>query len=460
MEDTIQEKTVQEILTELLEQGNLIMLRSVLTDLHPADIAEAMGVLDREDRVVIFDVLDKEQAAEVLVNLDEHLLEEILEFLNENQIAEIIGHLDSDDAADIISELDDEVAHRVLALMPKEDYREVKTLLRHDEDTAGGIMALEIIAVSQNSTTAQAMEILRQKADEVDDVYNIYVVDTSGILVGILSLKDLVLAKPRTPVSKVMDSDPVRVLTTMDQEEVASLFSKYDLVAAPVVDETGRLVGRITVDDVLDVVEEEASEDFTRMAGITTDQIGERSVLKISGVRLPWLMVAFIGEMISAMVLKHFQASMEEILMAAFFIPLIMAMGGNTGIQSSTIVIRGLATGDIQLRDTWPRLGREISAAILNGIIIGLCLIGVVTWFFKDPSLGQFLGIPTFGIMLAIALMAVLINASFMGTMLPLFFKKIRIDPAIATGPFISTSNDVLGLLVYFGVLTASQHLL
>ncbi|MBN2104435.1 magnesium transporter [bacterium] len=442
-----EEKSVREILQEILEQGNETLLRNVLTDLHPADIAEAIIAFDRDIRNTLFAYLDHERAAQTLCELDKPYHREILDSLSEERLARIIGTMNSDDATDIISELDKDIAGRILVSMPKKGYRDVAALMRHEEDTAGGIMALEIVAVGQDRTAAEALEVLRNKADEVEDVYNIYVIDKNGVLVGLASLKDVVTASPKAPLSQIMETDPVAVLADMDQEEVANLFGKYDLVAAPVVDDRGRLVGRITVDDVLDVVKEEASEDITRMAGITDDEIGERSIFKTSYVRLPWLLVAFVGEILSAKVLEHFIPSDNELIIATFFIPLIMAMGGNIGIQSSTVIIRGLAIGDIRLRDTGWRLIQEISAAFLNGLLIAVLLLGVVSWMFHDVK---------FGGILSSALLSVLMIAAFVGTLIPLFLKRIHVDPAIATGPFITTSNDMLGLLIYFSIIRAA----
>ncbi|OVE78802.1 magnesium transporter, partial [bacterium I07] len=369
---------------------------------------------------------------------------QLLSDLEEKKTVAIIEAMDSDDAADVIAELEEDLAGRVLDAMPWKEVRDVQTLLRHDDETAGGLMALEIVAVNENRTAEEALEVLRKKADEVEDVYNIYVIDGKGVLMGLVSMKDLVLADPVTKIESIMDNEPIAIRTEMDQEEVANMFTKYDLIAAPVIDAAGRLVGRITVDDVLEVVEEEASEDITLMAGITDEKIQIQSLFRISGARLPWLLVAFAGEMASAFVLSHFQASMEKILAIAFFIPLIMAMGGNTGIQSATIVIRGLATGDIYLKDTGQRLLREIGVALLNGFVISLLLLGVVTIWLKDPG---------FGLILSLSMIAVLFNAAVMGTMIPFLLKRVGVDPAIATGPFITTSNDILGLLVYFGMM-------
>lgn len=444
-----QEENTSEIIEEFIERGDITTLKTVLIDLHPADIAEAVTRIDRDNRKSVFDLLDIERAAEVLVELDTSIRQDILQELDEGKIVEIIGAMDSDDATDVIGELEEEVAQRILDGMPRQEFKEVNTLLKHDEETAGGIMALEIVAVDQDRTAQEAQEVLRRKADDVEDVYNIYVLDRQGVLKGIVSLKALVLADPKAILSGIMDKEAISVQPEMDQEEVANLFHKYDLVAAPVVDEQGRLVGRITVDDVLDVLEEEASEDITMMAGITDEEIRERSIFRISGVRLPWLLVAFMGEMVSAAVLSRFKAPLEQIATSALFIPLIMAMGGNAGIQSATVVIRGLATGEINLRDTGRRLIKEIGASVLNGFVVSLLLFGVAVLWLQQPK---------FGFILALAMIAVLFNAAFMGTMIPFLLKRVGVDPAIATGPFITTSNDVLGLVVYFGMMTRFLH--
>ncbi len=441
---------IGDVLEELYASANLSLLENTLIDLHPADIAEAIEWVNHETQETIFKLLSQETAAEVLVELDPPVLETILPLIEESRLVNIIGAMDSDDATDIIGELNSEQAQRVLAAMPWDSFREVETLLRHDVDTAGGIMALEVVYVHEDKTAREALQVLRAKAQEVDDVYNIYIVDTKGFLVGKVSLKELVLASPKVKMNQIMEEEPVAVTEEMDQEEVAQLFNKYDLISAPVVNSQGRLVGRITVDDVLDVVEEEASEDFARMAGITNEELRTRSIFKVSRVRLPWLLVAFVGQMISAKVLNHYMPSAHGMLMATLFIPLIMAMAGNIGIQSSTVIIRGLAIGDIRLRDTGWRLFQEVSVALLNGIVIALLLYLVVMFWFKKAG---------FGLVLGLALLTVLIMAGLIGTLVPLILKSFKVDPAIATGPFITTSNDVLGLLIYYSIINAFSSL-
>jgi len=439
-------KEIVENINYLADAQKWVMIRNMIVDLHPADLAEILYHLDDDHRNYIFDLLDADVASDVISEMDDVSREDILEELHEDRISEIVDEMDSDDAADLVSELPDELAQKVLDSIDKEDSDEVKELLRHEEDTAGGIMAKEFVAVNLHETVDQAIEVLRSKAEEVEDIYYLYIVDENHKLVGVARLKDLILAKGTTTISEIMDRDVVSVTTDTDQEEVANLARKYDLVSIPVIDNTGRLLGRITFDDVADVMEEEASEDIQRMAGITDEEeFREKSVFRISQVRLPWLLVGFTGELVSAYILHHFEASLDKIIAAAFFIPIIMAMGGNAGIQSSTIMVRGMATGEIGLYDIKRRLFREIFVSLLNGFLCGLLLFLVVTFWLK---------LPKFGLILASVLMLVILNASFVGSFVPVILRKIKIDPAIATGPFITTSNDVLGLLIYLGLIT------
>jgi magnesium transporter len=439
-------KEIVENISYLADAKDWVMIRNMIVDLHPADQAEILYHLDDDHRNYIFDLLDADVASDVISEMDDVSREDILEELPEDRISEIVDEMDSDDAADLVSELPDDVAQKVLDSIDKEDSDEVKELLRHEEDTAGGIMAKEFVAVNLHETVDQAIEVLRSKAEEVEDIYYLYVIDNSKKLVGVARLKDLILAKGTTTISEIMDRDVVSVTTNMDQEEVANIARKYDLVSIPVVDQVGQLLGRITFDDVADVMEEEASEDIQRMAGITDEEeFREKSVFRISQVRLPWLLVGFTGELVSAYILHHFEASLDQIIAAAFFIPIIMAMGGNAGIQSSTIMVRGMATGEIGLYDIKRRLFREIFVSLLNGFLCGLLLFLVVTFWLK---------LPKFGLILASVLMLVILNASFVGSFVPVILRKIKIDPAIATGPFITTSNDVLGLLIYLGLIT------
>ncbi|MFQ5863772.1 MAG: magnesium transporter [bacterium] len=421
------------------------MILNILIGNHTADIANIIRNLSDEHGKYVFSLLDADTASDVVMELDDVSREKLVSELRQERISEIIDEMDSDDATDLVAELPEEVAEYVLESIDKADSEEVKELLRHEEDTAGGIMALEFISVPQDVKVDEAIKEIRAKADEVGEVYNVYAVDDSGKLVGVLPLKKLILARSNQRVKNIMNKDVISVPTNMDQEEVANVFRRYNLVSVPVVDESEKLVGRITVDDVVDVMEEEASEDMQKMAGLTDEEeIRETSAFKISMVRLPWLLVAFVGEMFSALVLHRFEASLNQIFIAALFIPLMMAMGGNSGMQAATIVVRGLALGELNPADTFERLKKEFRVSLLNGAVCGILLFGVVTLF----------GEPRFGIVLGLVMLVVILNASFVGASIPLILKRIGVDPAIATGPFITTSNDVVGLFIYLGLTT------
>ena len=446
----------QEILDDiafLIEARDEPKLRAIALGSQPADLADVLMHFDRDHRHFLFNLLDTETAAGVILELDEATRHDLVERLEERRITELVGEMESDDAADFVGELPDEVANEVLQKIEPEESAEVQSLMKHEEDTAGGIMALELIAVAGNQTVDQAIQEIRKKAKEVTEVYDVYVVDRSGKLIGTLALQKLILAGPLMRVSEIMERDFISVEVGTDQEVVANLVRKYDLVAMPVVDKEGRLAGRITIDDVVDVMQEEAVEDISHMAGISSEtSVHEQSVLRISRVRLPWLIIGLFGGIVAALLLSFFENALKsEILVLLFFVPVVMAMGGNAGIQSSTIIVRGLATGDIDLSDTWRRLLREVRVAILNGILcaIAICFIIMLAW--KDPQMG---------ILVGASLLCVMFTASIVGASVPLVLKRFDIDPAIATGPFITISNDILGLFIYMGIASVYFHYL
>lgn len=444
------EKNISEQIKILIVSDNLDQLKKTILTLHPADIAEIITHIDdNTQRITLYQLLDLKPAAEVLVELDPSITSILLNSIDETRIVEIIALMDSDDATEIVDELDETVYQKFLNAMPWEEFRDIKTLLLHDEETAGRIMALEIVAVLQNRTAKEALNVLRLKSKEVEDIYNIYLIDKHGILQGIVTLKDLVLSDPDTRLSKIMNKDFVSIHQGKDQEEVANTFRKYDLVAAPVVDDDNRLVGRITADDILEVIDEETTEDINLMAGIIDELPHDGSIFKLSKLRLPWLLVAFAGEMISAFIMSHFHASLDQLIIATFFIPLIMAMGGNTGIQSATIIIRGLATSEISIYDTKKRLWKELSVTLFNAIIISILLLIILFFIFNQLL---------FGLILSISLIFILLNAAFMGTIIPFLLNRFGIDPAVATGPFITTSNDIVGLLIYFSIMSYAMQ--
>jgi magnesium transporter len=435
----------------LLEAGQLDFVRNIFADLHPADISDLIEHLNPEERKIIFTLLPAETASEVLIELEDVPTEDILEELEPGQIAEMINQMDSDDAADVLSEMPVEKASEVLSQVEKENSEEIQELLTYPEDSAGGIMAKEFFAVNASFTVKQAVEKLRKSKEQIEDLYNFYVVGDFDTLLGSITLKDLILADPKSILKNLMDQNVIAIESNMDQEEVARFFQKYDLVSAPVVDERHRLIGRITIDDIVDVISEETDEDLGLITGTGEEEILEDSVFKVSRARLPWLILSFLGGIVSAFIMETFSATLSQILAVAFFIPIVMGMGGSIGQQSSIIVVRGLATGEIAMKDTSRRLWRELRVGIISGFVLSGLIFIVVTLWQKDII---------FATILACTLVIVLLNASLFGAMIPFFFKKLNVDPAYATGPFVATFNDVVGLLIYFSLLTISLKFL
>lgn len=440
-------QTITEDLEFLASERDGRMVLNILVGNHPADIAKIIQGLSEENQFYVFELLDADTAADVLMEFDDVTRERMVADIEDDRLTALVDKMASDDATDLVAELPKEIADKVLRSIDKVGSAEVKALLRHEEDTAGGIMAMEFVSVLENETVGEAIRKIRTKAEEVNQVYNVYVVDADGVLVGVLPLKKLLLAKGNQKVRDLMNADVISVPTDMDQEEVANFFRRYDLVSMPVINHTGMLVGRITVDDVVDVLKEEASEDMQRMAGITDEEeIRETSAFKISFGRLPWLVVGLVGQLAAAIVLAQFEATLEQIVMATFFIPLMMAMGGNCGIQAATIMVRGIALGELDSTVTLKRLGKEVQVSMFNAIVCGVLLFAIISGF----------GSPGFGFVLSLALIAVILNASFIGASIPLILRKVGIDPAIATGPLITTFNDIIGLFIYLGLVTAA----
>jgi len=450
MDDTDLQNIVDD-LTYLAVEHDDRMVLNILVGSHPADIANIVKALPSEEAKYVFGLLDVDTASDVIIELDDVTRERLVSEMKEERLTELVDEMDSDDATDIVADLPDHLAEKVLDSIDIEDSHEVQELLLYDEDTAGGLMAMEFVSVSEDAAVDDAIREIRIKADEVDDVYNVYAVDEDGLLTGFIPLKKLILAKSEQRVKNVMVREVTSVPTNLDQEEVAHIFRKYDLVSLPVVDDIGKLVGRITIDDIVDVIEEEASEDMQRMAGITDEEeIRETSVMKISLGRLPWLLVGFGGQLVAAVVMKQFEASLREIFVATFFIPLMMAMGGNAGIQAATIVVRGMALGELNPGETFKRLRREMQVSLFNGSVCGVLLFAVVAIIDKPP----------FGVVLALSMIGVILNASFIGASVPLVLRRAGVDPAIATGPLITTFNDIIGLSIYLGLVTVSMQLL
>jgi magnesium transporter len=428
----------------LIEEDARISLLNILADLHPADIADLIENVDEQGRRYLFSLLAPPVSSDVLRELDETTRQELLGTLSTEGITRIVSELESDDAADLVAELPRDIADTVLETIEAEDAAKVETLLRYPEDTAGGIMATEVLTVLATDTVKTAIRKAREFAKKGIQLDVLYVVDLQKILQGFLPVGDLILQGPGRRMAKVM-RPAVSVKADLDQEEVANIIQKYDLVSVPVVNERDQVIGRITVDDVVDVLKEEATEDIERMAGLVGTEVTTSSIVATSRIRLPWLLVGFVGELLSAVVLMNFQTSLNSVIASAFFIPIIMAMGGNSGIQSSAIVVRGLATGEVRGGQVGRRLLKECGVAIINGLILSLFLFGVSYYWMGDMR---------FGVTAGLALLVVVANATVVGAVIPFVLDRFSVDPAIATGPFITTANDALGLLIYFGFIT------
>ena len=430
-------------LKSLIEAQKSKELISRIEELHIADIAEIIEDVSLENAKYLFELIsDEEKSAAVLVELEDDIREELLEGLSAQEIAEeVIDNLESDDAADLIGELSEDKKEEVLSHIEDEELASyISDLLNYPEDTAGGLMAKELIKVNENWNTVQCLKEMRKQADDVKKVYTIYVVDNNDKLLGLLSLRKLLLTERSTSIKDIITTEIISVKATTDDEDVANIMQKYDLVALPVIDELGRLIGRITVDDVMDVVKEEAEKDYQMASGISEDVESSDTTWELTRARLPWLIIGMIGGLLGAKVIGIFDLSGENFELA-FFIPLIAAMGGNVGVQSAAIVVQGLANDSLKMENIFQKLVKELGVGILNGIICSIIILGAAF------SLGYSLAL---SFTVSISLFAVIVFAAVFGTFIPLTLEKYNIDPALATGPFITTVNDVLGLFIYF----------
>ncbi|TDE06004.1 magnesium transporter [Flavobacterium sandaracinum] len=443
MEFKISKELIQE-LEQLIQNKNDQQLEVLLNDMHHADIAEILDELDFNEATYIFKVLDSEKTAEILLELEDDLRENILSRLSPKEIAEELDELETNDAADIIAELSQDLKAEVISeLQDVEHAKDIVDLLRYDEDTAGGIMHKELVKVNENWNVLTCVKEMRIQAENISRVHSIYVVDDEDRLKGRLSLKDLLTTSSRTPINDVYIRKLNSVKVDTEDVEVARIMQKYDLEAIPVVDELGRLVGRITIDDIVDVIKDEADEDYQLAAGISQDVEADDSIFEHTKARLPWLVLALLGGFISVKVLGLFEGAMLEHGNLFFFTPLIAAMAGNVGVQSSAIIVQGLANNTLS-GSLFNRLLKEVSLSLLNGVILATILF-LGSHFLLDVEI-------IIGVIVTVALMSVIIIASLIGTFVPLLLDKFGIDPALATGPFITTSNDICGILIYFSI--------
>jgi magnesium transporter len=428
---------------QLIKSRDDRQLESLLNELHHADIAEILDELDFNEATYIFKVLDSDKTAEILLELDDDLRENILNRLSPKEIAEELDELDTNDAADIIAELSQSKKEEVISeLQDVEHAKDIVDLLRYDENTAGGLMHKELVKVNENWNVLTCVKEMRIQAENISRVHSIYVVDDQDKLLGRLSLKDLLTTSTKTPISNVYIRKLNSVNVDVEDVEVARIMQKYDLEAIPVTDELGRLVGRITIDDIVDVIKDEADKDYQLAAGITQDVEAKDSVFELTKARLPWLIIGMLIEIVASLVLKHNENAFQKYYTLFIFVPLLSATAGNIGVQASAIVVQGLANGSLKEFNR-NYLSKELTVAMISGTIISLFLLG-----YHSIMYGQY----QVGLAISISIIVVILFAATLGTLVPLFLHKNKIDPAIATGPFITTTNDVFGIILYFGI--------
>ena len=431
----------------LIELNDNKTLQKLLKDIHHADIAEILDELNLEEAIYVIKLLDSETTSDILMELDEDVREKVLKNLSAKEIADEIEELDTDDAADIISELSEARRQEVISHIEDEEHKEeIRELLAYHEDTAGGLMAKELVKVYETWTVAGCLRRIRGQAKEVTRVHSIYVVNKQNKLIGRLSLKDLIVAKSDQKIADIYISSVDSVNVHDDAEDVAKVMLKYDLEAIPVVDDNQKLLGRITIDDIVDVMKEEAEKDYQLAAGITSDVEADDNIFELTKARLPWLLIGMFGGLGAASIINGFSDALLKYPALLLFIPLIQATAGNVGVQSSAIVVQGLANDSIDGK-ILHRLFKEFLLGLVNGVAIA-CVVLIISHFVFNTTYLESLTI-------CIALVAVIIMAALIGTFIPIFLDKRGIDPAVATGPFITTSNDVFGILIYFLIAKA-----
>jgi magnesium transporter len=429
---------------ELLEQHDLQGLRLILNNQHAADLAELMRQLDEGQQSQVLKSLADALAADVLAEMDPQAALSIAEEMGHEELSDLVEEMEPDDAADLLGDLPEADSNRVLELMEEEEAAQVRELLTHDEDTGGGIMTSRLIALRPEMTVADAVARLRTWAEQDhEEVHYLYVVDEAGRLTGSVSLRKLILARGNARIGDLAEQNPITVRTDTDQEEVARLFSEYDLLAVPVVDDEGKLVGRVTIDDVVEVIHQEATEDIYVMAATSSEELEARSVAGVVRRRLPWLLVCVVGTFISGSVINLFQNTIASLKGLLIFVPAIMAMGGNTGLQATTVTVRGLATGQLHSGELLGAAFRELRIGLVLGVILGVLFLGVSqVWT----------GTPLIGICVGSAMVVAVVFSVVLGVLIPVLFRALGVDPAVASGPLITTLNDGLSLGLYFTI--------
>jgi len=439
-------KILVESIKRLLRRDATTHLRKIVDKTHAADLSVVFRSLSLLNQRKLFDMIkDVQQKGALFSELDEDIFSNFIEDMDLDELVEILEQMPTDDVADIIGRLPKEKSDTILEKMKKEGSEEVEDLLRYGDDTAGGIMVPDFIALKEDTTAKEAIESLQKEHLDVEMPFYLYVVDDHGRLVGVSSLRQLVVVHPETPLKQFMTTDVFSVETGTDQEEVAKMVARYDILAVPVVDDTNRLVGIVTVDDIIDIIREEATKDILKMAGAGEEFIETQSVFKSTKTRLPWLFASCVGGIVAFFIICRFEGSLSKLAYLAAFIPVIMNMGGNIGTQSSSIVVRGLATGQLNVRDIWAVVFKELSVGLILGVIYGF-LIGMVAQFRYD----------SWGLALSVGLSVIcsMSVAALLGSIVPMAFARINIDPAVASSPFVTTSVDIISVFFYFEIAT------
>ena len=436
-------------LEDLVRSRSDFLILNILQDLYPPDIAHIINRVDTSEAEYIFKLIPMETASEVILELDETHREHLLQTMSQPKLTELVGEMESDDAADIVAELPEEKAEEVLETMNVEDSSEVQELLRYDENTAGGIMAKEVAVVNARDTVKQAIRVVRKMAKEHKNIHTVYVVDENGVLLGAVPLQDLLVNTPNRRMYKLMNAEVISVTTDVDQEQVAQIFKKYDIVSLPVTDKAGKLLGRITVDDVVDVMEEEHEEDVARMVGSDADELERHSPAKIALLRLPWVLTTLSIEFLAGVVIHFFDATLSKIILLASFMPIISAISGNTGLQSAAIIVRGLATGHVDLNRWWKPIVRQFQTTLIIGSACGV-VIGAIGAIWHGGAL--------FGVVVGFSMFISVNISGFVGTSVPMISKRLGFDPAITAGPFETAFQDVVGITIFLTIATSLLH--
>jgi magnesium transporter len=435
-----------ESVKRLLRRGATSHLRKIVNKTHAADLSVVFRAISVTEQRRLFNMIaDFEQKGVLFSELDVDTFQDLIDGMKIEDIVPVLESMPADDVADIIGRLPEDRSKAILDRMKKAESEEVEDLLRYDDDTAGGIMVPDFIALKEDVTAREAIESLQKEHSDVEMPFYLYVVDEYGKLVGVSSLRQLVVEPPDTPLKAFMATDVFSVQTDMDQEEVARIVARYDILAVPVVDGTNRLVGIVTVDDVIDIIRKEATEDILRMAGAGEEFVETKSILKSTRIRLPWLFASCIGGIIAFFIIGKFEGSLLKFAYLAAFIPVIMGMGGNIGTQSSTIVVRGLATGRLHVRDLWSVVLKELTIGVILGMVYGLLIGSVAQFRYSMMALA---------LSVALSVVSSMSIAALVGSLVPMGFARVNIDPAVATGPFVTTAIDIFSVLFYFVIAT------